>query len=260
MPFIMNKSLLKKGVITLTLAVAVSFVAALSARAQWTYYDVTATNNSATPNTFNAVSGNANDWAGATGVSTDGAGNPLWRFRDTSGPGVPSWGASAFTGNLVGGPDTNIYTVITGLLPSTEYFVRVYAVYPQNSTNQPVAGSRYGAEFSLNGGSTWTIVDNHGSLGPITWVNNSTELGVEQPTVNAGDTRGYSVLPVTLVTDISGVGRVDVRIPALLSDATATDRMNLDGYALMVVPEPATATLMGISLTGLLMLMRRRRT
>ena len=62
------------------------------------------------------------------------------------------------------------------LQPNTEYLsVRVYGVYPRavtNASNKP----RYGAEFSLDAGSTWSDVDSH-MAGSYTWVDNLSGAG-----------------------------------------------------------------------------------
>ena len=186
-------------------------------------------------------------------LAVTGDGTPDWRYRNT-GPGVPAWNGNSYQIRYTEG-DVSGYQEITGLTPSMTYYVAVYGVYPQNTTNM---GSRYGAEFSLDGGNTYSLVDNRGGSG-INWVDNSTDLGVSQPTVNAGDTRFWSWIPGSGVSDASGNLDVYLRLPATLSDGTATDRFILDGFMLSTVPEPATLALAGVGAAALLFLRRRRR-
>jgi hypothetical protein len=221
----------------------------VSAQAQWTYYDVMSSSNGVA-NTFGTVSG-LDDWSGGV----DGATPVGWRFRNT-GPGAPSWNASAFTGMYANG-DPALYTLIAGLIPNQSYAVRVYGVYPKSATNAVVSTrSRFGAEFSLDTGTTWSLIDTKGA-GLINWVDNSSGVGNPMSVPLNGDTRFFTELPMTLVADGTGVARIDVRLPQLLSDLSAQDKFNLDGYAL-AIPEPATAGLAGLAAAALLILRRRR--
>jgi len=191
-------------------------------------------------------------------VNTDGAGQPLWRYRDVSGPGVPSANSSAFTGFFSNG-DVPIYSLINGLTPNTAYMVRVYAIYPQNSTNAVVGNrGRFGADVSLDNGGFWHKVDNKDSFYSITWVDNGNAgLGNVLPTTLAGDTRGYVQLGGAVVADALGVARIDVRLPQFLANGQAQDRFNIDGFAL-AVPEPASMALAGMGAAALLIFRRRR--
>lgn len=231
-------------------AIALGF-GALSVRADlssFTYYDVIGNNDLANANTYSTVS-NAVDW------DQGGDGSFGWRFRNT-GPGVPAYGTSAFTGRYLDS-DPALYTSISGLLPNTAYYVLVYGVYPNNTYNP--SGGRYGAEFSLDGGTTWSLIDNRGAnTNMINWVDNSSGLGSPLAGIGTGDTRFWMEIPGTVITDESGVARIDIRLPQLLSNGSAQDKFNLDGYALSTspVPEPTTCALVGL---GLLAFAVRRR-
>jgi len=222
-----------------------------TAQAQWTYFDVidgVQHPSSANPNTFNASTGSPTDWV-VTGDTT-----PEWRYRNT-GPGPKAWDGNAYQGRFSEG-DVPIYTVLTGLTPLTDYFVRVYGVFPQTATNAISNRARWGAEFSLDSGTTWEHVDTSDDvLGRLVWVDNSTDLGTPLEGPN-GDTRFYVVLMNKVTSDASGNVRIDVRLPELLSDGRVQDRFVLDGYAL-AVPEPTSLSL--LTLGGLLALGLRRR-
>ena len=213
----------------------------------WHYFDV-ADGTYGTPpaNTYNTATGSTTDWI----TTLDGT--PQWRFRNT-GPGVAAWGTSADDGRFVG-PDPALYTTLSGLEPNTQYLsVRVYGVYPRAVTNVSNI-PRYGAEFSLDGGLTWSDVDSH-MAGSYTWVDNSSPLGNVLPAPGSGDTRFCTYLPA-LMTDASGVARIDVRIPQYLADGSLQDRFILDGYAVQI-PEPSILALAGLSIVALLTLRRR---
>jgi hypothetical protein len=121
---------------------------------------------------------------------------------------------------------------VSGLIANSRYKARVYGVFPSNPS------SRFGAEFSLNGGESWTFVDNK-DWSLLTWVDNSTELGVALPDQTpAGDTRFYIQLPGELRTDENGAGRVNLRLPEFISDDAAQDKFNIDGYAFLPLSEP----------------------
>ncbi len=226
---------------------ALVFGLATAQAQQWSYTDVADGVNSATPNTYNTSTGSTTDWIGTVD------GTPQWRFRDVSGPGVPSFGSSAYDGRFVG-PDPALYTLISGLEATTEYAVLIYGVYPRTVTNTSNI-PRYGAEFSLDAGSTWLDVDSH-IAGSFTWVDNSSGVGTVLPAPGTGDTRFFTRLPVTVITDASGVARIDIRIPELLSDNTLQDRFVLDGYAVMI-PEPSFLALAGLGIFALLTWRRR---
>jgi pectate lyase len=208
------------------------------ARADWAYTDVIDGVQhplSVTPNTFNANTDSATDWSN---TQADGDALVSWRFRDTSGPGVPSWNASAFTGFYNNGganagiSDPPLYTLISGLQPGQEYSVRVYGIFPESAT------SRHGAEFSVDGAQAWTLVDRTMSdQAAFSWVDNATALGA--PVINpSGDTRFYFELPANLTADSGGVGRIDVRLPQLVTGG-GQDRFHLDGYAVLAqLPPP----------------------
>ncbi len=201
-------------------------------------------------NTFRASNGSSTDWIGTVD------GTPNWRFRDVSGPGVPSYGSSAYDGRFAG-PDPALYTLLGGLQANTTYLsVRVYGVYPRAVTNLPVStASRYGAEFSIDAGTTWVDVDSH-MVGSYTWVDNlNGGIGNVLPAPGTGDTRFFSYLP-SVTTDANGVARIDIRIPQLLSDNSAQDRFILDGYAVSI-PEPSILALAGLGIVALLTLRRR---
>ena len=222
-----------------------------TAQAQpYQYFDIADGSNTPPANTYNASTGSTTDWI----WYVDGI--PQWRFRST-GPGAVAWGTSAYDGRYINGtngPDPALYTTLSGLQPSTEYLsVRVYGVYPRAVTNVSNI-PRYGAEFSVDGGSTWWDVDSHIG-GSYTWVDNSSPLGNVLPAPGSGDTRFCTYLPA-LMTDASGVARIDVRIPQYLADGSLQDRFILDGYA-VAIPEPSILALAGLSIVALLTLRRR---
>ena len=248
----MPKVMKKLRVCSLLITGAALVFGLATAQAQpYTYFDVADGFYhlpSGTANTYNTSTGSSTDYTGYTD------GTPLWRFRDTSGPGVPSFGSSAYDGRFVG-PDPALYTLLSGLEPNTEYLsVRVYGVYPRTVTNTSNI-PRYGAEFSLDAGATWSDVDSH-MAGSYTWVDNSSGLGAVLPVPGTGDTRFFSWLP-SVTTDANGVARIDVRIPQYLSDNTLQDRFILDGYA-VAIPEPSILALAGLSIVAFLTLRRRR--
>ena len=196
--------------------------------APWSYVDVADPLNSGGINTYSAVDGQPNSW----GMGGDG--DAGWRFRDT-GPGAPAFNNTAYTGRFVN-DDPALYTVTSGLKANTGYKVRVYGVYPSNPS------SRFGAEFSVNGGASWSVVDNK-DWNLLTWVDNATELGTAlDPQAPDGDTRFFTVLPGVLVTDASGNGRVDLRLPESISNGTAQDKFNIDGYAFQETDEVPTVS------------------
>jgi hypothetical protein len=178
-----------------------------------------------------------------------------WRFRN-SGPGTPSWNLSAYDGRY-GQSDPEIYQAITGLSPNTQYQVTVYGVYPGNvAYNPPNTKSRHGIEISVNGGVSYDLIDSRGGAVPY-WVDNSSDLGasIAAPTANV-DTRFYSYVPTIAMTDGSGNINVLIRVPQLLSDGSAQDRFNLDGFA-FAIPEPTTLALAGLGAAALLTFRRR---
>jgi hypothetical protein len=189
----------------------------------WVYVDVADPLNSGGINTYSAVDGAPNSW----GMGGDG--DAGWRFRDT-GPGAPAYNNTAYTGRAPN-EDPALYTIAGGLKANAGYKVRVYGVYPSNPS------SRFGAEFSVNGGSSWTLVDNK-DWNLLTWVDNASELGTAlDPQQPDGDTRFYTELPGVLVADGSGNARVDLRLPASISDGSAQDKFNIDGYAFQETDE-----------------------
>lgn len=196
---------------------------------EWTYIDVTDPLQQGGINTFSSENNQPNSWA--MGDDGDLDTTRQWRFRD-NGPGVPSWRGTAYTGRFIDG-DPAIHTKPTKLIPGGSYEVRVYGVYPSNPS------SRFGAEFSIDGGANWTLVDNK-DWSILTWVDNSTELGEpiadQQP---SGDTRFYVQLPGLMVADAEGVGRIDLRLPESISNGTSQDKFNIDGYAFFPSGTPA---------------------
>ncbi|HYG22055.1 MAG TPA: PEP-CTERM sorting domain-containing protein [Verrucomicrobiae bacterium] len=191
------------------------------------------------------------------GLGDDGAAYG-WRYR-TTGPGVPAYNGTAYTGRYpnqgAGAPDPGLYMPLSGLLPNTEYFVRVYAIYAQNSTNAVVSSrQKAGAEFSVDGGTTWSIVDNLGGA-TLNWVDNSTALGAPRDGT-AGDTRAWALLPFMLETDALGNGRLDVRLPQFLTGGLGQDRFSFDGIAI-AVPEPTSFALIGLGAAAMLISRRR---
>jgi len=167
------------------------------------------------------------------GSDGDAATTQQWRYRDT-GPGAPAWNGTAYTGRFIDG-DPSLYTVARQLEANAAYEVRVYGVFPSNPS------SRFGAEFSVDGGTTWTMVDNK-DWSLLTWVDNSSELGeplAEQ--TPSGDSRFYIQLPGVMITDGEGNGRVDLRLPESISNGTSQDKFNIDGYAFIPSSAPAPA-------------------
>jgi len=228
-------------------------VGTIPLQAQWSYYDAvdfaqyTAAYPSAVPNLF-VTSG------GAPLQATTADGTTEWRYRN-SGPGVPDWNGNGYQIRYAEG-DVPGYEAISGLLANQQYSVRVYGSYPANTTNSPLPGSIYGAEFGYDN-ATWTIVDNRGGS-TINWVDNSSELGTPvDGTTLTGDTRFWSALPVA-TTDASGNLNIYLQLPDTLSDGSVPDRFILDGFALQV-PEPTTLALAGLGATLLMFIRRRRR-
>ena len=238
---------------------------ALTTQAQWVYYDVkdgTYHPDAANANTYNTSTDSTTDWIGTVDGTDD------WRFRNT-GPGAPAADTTAYDGRRVG-PDPALYTLISGLQPNTNYYVMVYAVGPRNITNDVVTSrAKYGALFSTDAGTTWTMVDTVGSptIGPIQWVDTSgggvgalINVDVDHPNgqPNSGDTRFRTGIGYTVATDGSGQARIDVSIPNNLTGGLLQDRFNLDGYALTIVPEPVTYGIVGLGLAALAISRRRR--
>lgn len=206
-----------------------------------------------------ATVGNLYLTSGAPMLADTGDGTTAWRYRDT-GPGVPSWNGNSYQISYADG-DVSGYQAITGLTPNQMYSVAIYGVYPFDPSSTAVGGSsaRRGLDVSLNGGSTYSTVDNKGA-NVIHWVDNSTALGAAITPDTKADTRFWSWVPGTAMSDGSGNLDIYVQIPAMLSDGEANDRFVLDGFALTagVVPEPTTLALAGLGAT-MLMLIRRRR-
>ena len=244
-----------------------------AAQAQWTYFDVTDGlyhSDAANYNTFNVADDSPYSWSNAEG---SGDGLPTWRFRDgPGGPGDQAWdtingGAagsafSGFYGN--GGPDPTLYTVLTGLAANTSYKVRLYAVFPRNITNENIyTRSRNGANFSVDGGSTWTQVSAFNeAVNPLQLVDNDSAIGTDLTTApTTGDQRLYTTLQAWLTTDGAGTARIYVTLPQYLEQPDGTpvlqDRMHIDGYA-VAVPEPTTFALAGVGMAALLIFRRRR--
>jgi hypothetical protein len=224
--------------------VAVSGAALPMVHAAWTYTDVTEGVTATGPaNTF-SVGDDGTAWGGGTD------GTLGWRFRNT-GPGAPAFGTTAWTGRFVDA-DQSLYTAIGGLTIGMQYSVRVYGIFPSNAT------SRYGAEFSLDGGTTYTMVDNFNP--GLTFVDNSNAgVGIDLGGRQAADARAFVELPVTVTANGSGVARIDLRLPATVSTGGAQDRFNIDGYALQAVPEPGSVALGMVGAAALLALKRRAR-
>jgi PEP-CTERM putative exosortase interaction domain len=186
-------------------------------------------------------------------LADTGDGTSNWRYRNT-GPGVPAWGGSAYQIRYSEG-DVPGYQQISGLTPNQDYLVMIFGIYPQNTTNSPTPGARYGIDVSFDGES-WNTVDNRGSTA-IHWVDNSSEFGNSLPTVNAGDTRFWSWVPGMATADGDGNLKIYLQGPSILSDGTAPDRFVLDGFGL-AVPEPSSFALLGLG-SAALMIFRRRR-
>ncbi|GEM_PF-890269 len=192
---------------------------------EWSYIDVTDPLQQGGINTFNSENNQPNSWA--MGEDGDASTTRQWRFRE-NGPGVPAWRGTAYTGRYIDG-DPALHTKPAKLTPEGQYEVRVYGVYPSNPS------SRFGAEFSLDGGQTWTMVDNK-DWSILTWVDNSTELGEAfADQTPSGDTRFYIQLPGVMTADAGGIGRIDLRLPESISNGTSQDKFNIDGYALREV-------------------------
>lgn len=220
----------------------------------FTYYDVAADGNANTAtNTYTTI-GDTSNW----GAGDDG-GLAGWRYRSGSGPGTPGFNADAYTGKALGqgdypgvpsGTDPELYTTIDTGMPNTEFFVRVYSVYSNNPS------SRYWAGFSVDGGTTVQNVYN-GDPG-LNWVDNTNGgLGAALPGRGTGDTRAWTQLNATAMSDGAGMVRIDLLLPVTISEMAGNqDRFNIDGYALGVVPEPGSALLSGL---GALVLLGRRR-
>ena len=203
------------------------------------YVDVADPIQSGAINTFNAGDSQPNSWG--MGADGDADTTAQWRFRN-SGPGAPAFGTTAYTGRFIDN-DPAIYTIAEGLEPGFTYKVRVYGVFPSNPS------SRFGAEVSLDGGNSWTMVDNK-DWGMITWVDNASDLGTALPEQTpSGDTRFYYEMPGTLTADTEGKTRVDLRLPQTLSDGSAQDKFNIDGYG-FIPSESAPDVQIGIADNG----------
>ena len=245
---------------TLFVVVSALALAAVSSQAAPIYFDVidgVYHPSSATPNTYRTNSNSATDWV----TLTDAA--DLWRFRNT-GPGVPSWNASAYDGRpTTTPPDPDLYSLLGGLSPNTAYYVAVYMIYPRAVTNLPTPGSRYGLSFSTDGRANWVTVDSYGAS-EIHWTDNSSELGAWKPGPGSGDSRAWQELygaALTVTTDGSGVARIDIHAPVTLANGTTTtDRGVIDGFALDLerIPEPSVFAFVGLGLAALAIARRRR--
>jgi hypothetical protein len=233
--------------------------ASIHAQGEWTYIDVQdGVNYPGAGNTYDANTDATETW----GSGVDGNSAYGWRYRFNSGPGVPAFGSSAYSGfgatnqaNFEADP--SLYVPLSGLLPDTDYFVRVYAIYPRSATNAVVTSRpRLGAEFSLDGEATWEFVDSRGSS-VLNWVDNSSGVGAPMTDPLNGDSRAWTLLGAVLRTDGLGNGQIDLRLPMQLPDGSDQDRFHIDGFAI-AVPEPSTFALIGLG-SAALMIFRRRR-
>jgi PEP-CTERM motif len=112
-----------------------------------------------------------------------------------------------------------------------------------------------------SGEGTWQLVDNkEQTLAGWNWVD-ATDAGLGNAVIfnTETDNRGYFELTATVTANASGVARIDLRLPQMLSDGSAQDKWHLDGYALTAVPEPGTYGIaFGLGL-GFLIALRRRK-
>jgi hypothetical protein len=73
----------------------------------------------------------------------------------------------------------------------------------------------------------------------------------------------FALLNGVVTADGSGVARIDLQLPATLQGSMLTpqnnDRFHMDGYALHVIPEPGVVAVLGVGLSGLVIMLRRRR-
>ena len=265
---------MKKTISAIT-AVAALALGTASSQAQWTYYDVvdglyhsqSPLVSGGTANTFNALDGSEFTWSNdqASGDGVVGVTHGTWRHR-TSGPGVPAYqeAFSGFYGNGTTTKDPNLYTLISGLSANTYYGVRVYSVFSNNSWdangNQVFNNTRVGGQFSVDGGSTTIALDSRNPAYLIHAVDNSSGVGTDVVLTAkpSGDTRGYQETSLFVLSDASGVARVDWIIPQFISDGTAQDRWHIDGVALTTVPEPTSMALAGIGAAAMLIFRRRK--
>jgi hypothetical protein len=239
----------------------------------WKYVDIVGSLDTA-----HAADLNTTDYANPFSVygsawDTGTDGTAPWRYRVNTGPGASGWNSTAYTEFKT--EDPGIDTTITGLTPDTAYFVRVYGMVPSNSTNYPIAGSRYGGSFSVDGGTTWYDWDNRregkfinqGTAGHFVGykahpVDNLSALGSDGIWHGGTDNRiwfdmnRYDYASVQATTDGSGTLHILARNLPTLSDGSTVDRMHLDGYALSI-PEPSICALLGLGLAAFII--RRRR-
>jgi hypothetical protein len=232
--------------------VAAAAVGVASVHAQWNYQDATedADNFFADANTFNAADDSPETWASAVNVNDNNDG--VWSHRFQSGPGNVAFNTNIYSGRSV---DPEIYTVISGLTPDTDYTLRLYSVLSAGNNN-------WGLAYSANQGSSWSqsinrdLINASVPLGSGSWLENdpNNAVGVDMA-APSGDTRAWINIGLW-TSDSSGNIRVDIR-----RQANGSERGVYDGlaYAVGVVPEPSTFALAGLGIAALLVFRRRRR-